>query len=88
MSSLELVQSSDLAIAWGRAFALLAKRRVDEVTPLVVNVAGFDNGFPTEHPAVRSSLDAALVAATSTKNNVCSAERTANLIFPESLSLR
>lgn len=88
MSSLQLVQSSDLAVAWGRGLAAVAKPGVDEVTPLVVNVAGFDGGFPGEHPQVRSRLDAALKAAVTTKDRVCSAETTANLIFPESLWLR
>ena len=88
MSDLQLVQSPDLAVAWGRALAAVASRGVDEVTPLVVNVAGFEGGFPSEHPGVRARLDAALKAAVTTKDTVCSADTTANLIFPESLWLR
>lgn len=50
MSDLQLVQSPDLAVAWGRALAAVASRGVDEVTPLVVNVAGFEGGFPDAPP--------------------------------------
>lgn len=88
MSDLQVVQSPDLAVAWGRALAAVASRGVDEVTPLVVNVAGFEGGFPSEHPEVRARLDAALKAAVTTKDTVCSAGTTANLIFPENLWLR
>lgn len=88
MSSLHPIQSADLAVAWGRALDAVSARGVDEVTPLVVNISGFLDGFPSENATIRAHLDAALESAVTTKPSVCSIETTANLIFPENLWLR
>lgn len=88
MASYLPIKSPDLAIAWGRAFAGLAERGVDELSPLVVNVSGFANGFPTEDAIIKKELEAALDGARSEKPSLCSSETTANLIFPENLWLR
>lgn len=88
MSNYLEIRSRDLGVAWGRAFARLAERGVDEIAPLIVNVSGFENGFPGENATVRQELDAAIASANADKSSICSVATTANLIFPESLWLR
>lgn len=94
MSSYFPVRSGDLAIAWGRAFAALAAPGVDEISPLVVNISGFEGGFPSENTVVRTQLEDALERCAAEKrareerSNLCLPETTANLIFPEQLWFR
>jgi hypothetical protein len=88
MSSLEPVQSADLAIAWAKALAFLTRKGVGDVVPLVVNISGFANGFPSAHPEIRKEADALLDAATAKKETLCPIDTTANTIFPENLWLR
>ncbi|WP_437665617.1 hypothetical protein [Sorangium sp. So ce1182] len=88
MSSYLQVGSRDLAVAWGRALAGLARPGSSEVGPLVVNVANFDGGFPPEDVTVRTELSLAMTNAATMSPTLCSSETTANLIFPESLWLR
>lgn len=88
MSSFEPVQSPDVAVAWAKALRLVTKKGVDEVAPLIVNIGGFDDGFPEENQAIRKEADALLEAAKSKKETLCPIDTTANLIFPENLWLR
>jgi hypothetical protein len=88
MSSYLAVTSPDLAVVWGRALSGLAARGAAEIAPLIVNVSGFEDGFPSENVIVRQSLEAALDHARVSKQSLCNSETTANLIFPESLWLR
>ena len=87
MSSFEPVQSADVAVAWVKALALLTRKGVGDVAPLVVNISAFTNGFPSEHPEIRKEAEALLDAAR-VKETLCAIETTANLIFPENLWLR
>jgi hypothetical protein len=88
MSNFEPVQSADLAVAWVKALTLLTRKGVGDVAPLVVNVSGFTDGFPSEAPEIRQEADALLDAARTKKETLCTIETTANLIFPENLWLR
>lgn len=81
---LVLVQSDDLAVAWSSAFGHFAQRGVSEITPLIVNIAGFSGGFPLENQAIRREVDSA-VGALQGSHTVCLPETTANTIFPENL---
>jgi hypothetical protein len=88
MNNFEPVSSPDLAVAWGKALRLLTKKGVGDVVPLIVNISGFENGFPTENPYIRKEADALLEAAKANKETLCTIDTTANLIFPENLWLR
>lgn len=88
MDSFEPIQSADLAIAWAKALRLLSKKGVGDVVPLVVNISGFEAGFPAEQPDIRLGADALLEAAKAKKETLCTIDTTANLIFPENLWLR
>ncbi|MGC4089853.1 MAG: hypothetical protein QM756_18595 [Polyangiaceae bacterium] len=81
---LVLVREDDLAVAWAKAFRLFAQPGVTEVSPLIVNIAGFGGGFPNENVAIRDEVRRALHDLGQTQN-VCMPETTANTIFPESL---
>ena len=83
-----LHSSPDLARAWAKALGSLTERGVKEISPLIVNITGFEDGFPTEDPTIRSEVDHALEEAKAAKPTLCSIDTTANLIFPESLWLR
>lgn len=83
-----VITSPDLAVAWGRAFAALAQRGTTEIAPLIVNISGFEGGFPAENPMVRQELQGTMEAVQKGKPKLCLPETTANLIFPESLWLR
>lgn len=88
MNNSPLITSPDLAIAWGRALAKLANPGTEEIAPLVVVVAGFEGGFPTEHRLIVQELEAAFNKAKAAKPTLCAPDTTANSIFPENLWLR
>lgn len=81
---LVLVQEGDLAVAWAKAFGFFSQRGVSEITPLVVNITGFQGGFPTENAAIRAEVDTAL-SKRQESQNTCVPDTTANTIFPENL---
>jgi len=76
-----IIQSDNISVAWARAFLALLKPGVDELIPLVVNLARFPHGVPVEIPEIRRALDARLA----TDEKMCPTATTANLIFPEKL---
>jgi hypothetical protein len=81
---LVLIGESDLAVAWAKAFGCFARPGISEVAPLVVNITGFDGGFPKENPGIRAEVDSAL-GRLQESQTVCLPETTANTIFPENL---
>ena len=53
-----IVEEGNLSVAWGKAF--LEAFQANEITPLVVVIKNFDNGWPSEVATIRQALDLAL----------------------------
>ena len=74
-----LVDESDLSRAWGKAVLHVLDHPGPEISPLILSVSGFDeDGGVVETPAVRTALDALLLA-----KQMRSVEDVAFTIFPQ-----
>ena len=74
------IEESNLSIAWAKAFAKLTEPGVQEITPLVVTVTDFTDGYPTQDTHIQGRLEAILI-----KNNKFPINTVANTLFPESM---
>src|SRR2546430_745070 len=72
------IERTNLSHAWAAALRIVLAR--GEAAPMIVSVIGFKDGVPDEDPAIRSSLDATLVA-----QDLQTCETVSNTIFPNSL---
>lgn len=74
-----LVDESDLSHAWAKAVLHVLDHSGLEISPLILSVSGFDeDGGVVETPAVRTALDALLLA-----KDMRSVEDVAFTIFPQ-----
>jgi hypothetical protein len=74
-----LVDESDLSRAWAKAMLHVLDHPGLEISPLILSVSGFDeDGGVVETPAVRTALDALLLA-----KEMRSVEDVAFTIFPQ-----
>jgi thymidylate synthase len=74
-----LIEDSDLARAWAKAFLALHQPGVAEISPLLVTITGFRNNEPQEDTSIRKLVDHALA-----ENGQTSIEVIAKRIFPQS----
>lgn len=73
----EVIAEDNLSFAWGRAFLRMMSPDSSHA-PLTLTVEGFsEDGFPMEHPGMRSAVDKALSI-----NNFLTVDKTAFTIFP------
>lgn len=56
----QVIQSSSLSAAWGRALLDALNATPCNRTPLVLSLAGFSGDIPDEDPAIRQAVDEAL----------------------------
>jgi hypothetical protein len=77
---IERISEKNLSVAWGRAFLRLMDHGGSEVSPLVIQVTGLEDGTIPETPAIRKALDEAL-----DEQGAPTCDTTARLIFPRSL---
>jgi hypothetical protein len=75
-----LVEEPDLSRAWAKAVLHVVEHTGLEISPLILSVTGFDDGVPAETQAVRSALDALLLA-----KGMRNVEDVAFTIFPQRL---
>ena len=80
MSSYLHIEDNDLSRAWARAFLGVMHAPGKEVSPLVVTITDFTDGYPKENDTVRQLLDTALTQA---QQRSC--QTVASTIFPRSL---
>jgi hypothetical protein len=74
-----LISADNLSLGWAQVLETLVTRSGGEISPLTLSIVGFDNaGVAQENPAIRTALDALLVAEG--KREV---ENVAFTIFPE-----
>jgi hypothetical protein len=71
------ISSQNLSLAWAAAVAHIHDNAGKEISPLIVQVTGFQNGEPLESSDIRDYLDALL-----NHTNNLSVETVANTIFP------
>lgn len=63
LHGVEVIESSDLGVVWGRALLRAASATALTRAPLVVSVAGFSGELPAENPRIRAAIDEALMRA-------------------------
>lgn len=77
-----VVKQSSISDAWREAMTLVSARGVSSITPLAVNISGFDAGVAQENLAVRKVVNDELRRRGA---KYVAVETTANLIFPQSI---
>jgi len=75
-----VIDDPNLSHAWARAFLQIIDNPGKEISPLVISVAGFQNGKLTEDESIRNALDTTLSLKGEQSINTV-----ANTIFPSSL---
>lgn len=73
----EVIEETNLSIAWGRAYLSLIDRPQRQFAPLILSITGFESGLPLEDLKTRQALDEELLRHTKFSTDV-----SAMLIFP------
>ncbi|MGB6302074.1 MAG: hypothetical protein WBF90_38700 [Rivularia sp. (in: cyanobacteria)] len=75
-----LIEDTNLSHAWGDAFLKIIDNSGEEISPLVITLSGFNNGFIDEDETIVKALDNCLSA-----HNKKTVSKVSETIFPSSM---
>lgn len=75
-----LIEDTNLSHAWGKAFLKIINNYGEEISPLVITLTGFNNGFIDEDKSIVKALDNCLSA-----HNKKTVSKVSETIFPSSM---